>query len=681
MQPKSVFYTIITFILTYFLSACPLVAQTPSEKEANFMDEVQHIATSPLELLPGSDCRLSQLEEKVFLEYQGKDLQTPTELRLLLEQKRRKIQFMRTYIDSLYYMQALQAINSPDPDWEKAMESIEKSLLHNRFYVRSIIFKMNYLLNIRQNAESCLRYVNFVLQEMSSNQKVRDMATTVYKEMLDETRRLIDKKLYKDALDLCHLMDTYFQQGFGIRYIPYREKQMVNEAHQGIYHSYYLVAQKALFQKQYSLAQKYALQAHQYYTENEKYMGGINYALEILDAIVVQYALFAESSGPEEKAYYQYQIEDIQNTTGLVVSNTHYYDPEVDLARDLAKLNHKDSVPSPASKEKKEISFLAQEADTSFQHLNKLTHRQAASLYEKAWEQAHYFESKREFEKAYNWYETARLLQQHHPVRSKNGFTAAYSQNVVHTVEQLLNKAVYYLWKSQTIDSEKLQNQAIAIFNRYKAVYSSETGTLAQIQQILGGYQEKKDKLYCERFNRELSEAKNAFYRQASYGNFKMAQIRADSYFTIFSKSSLPEYASCLIDRQEKVQIESILQAWREYNLNQEKSDSLLIHEKDSLAYIRSQLKNAQVFDSLGLNQFLPQPTSLFSVLASTNQWRLLCLWAQDCIDRQDEKQAQFILGYLNSMGYKNQDTDRLEKQLRKNSDRFFLGRKNKRQK
>lgn len=659
--------------IVFLMGNSLLLAQDQVNGKGKFLEQIDQIATSPLEILPTSDCKLHRLEEEIYLHYRQAGQEIPAEITYTLNAKSDQIQFRRSYIDSLYYIQALQAINQEKPDWNAAMNAIDKSLLHNRFFVRSVIFKTNYLLNIRQNAESCLRYVNTCLQELSSKEKVTEMATTVYKEMLDETQHLIDKNLFRDALDLCHLIKTYFQPGFNIRYIPYKEKQLVNEAHQGIYHSYFLVAQKAYLQGQYQLAQKYALQAYRYYIENEKYMGGINYVLDILDHIAVQYALYAEASGPEEKAFYRHQIDAIQEETGIVISNTSYYDAQIDIDKDLAWLNRNDSNKQKKAETTDKKEFQAKEADTTYLHLKKLSHSQANALFANAWEQAHHYASKREFEKAYDWFETARILQQNHRIQSQHKLTEAYSDNILKTVEQLLNKAVYHLWNSQTAQAETLYQKAVSLFEKYQDDYPGQASTMSRLQQILSVYQEKKNDAYCQQLAKDLDNARLGFYRQASFGNYQSAQSKADSYNVLYQNFNRPEYASCPPRQEEKDEISRILKAWNFYNQNLEKAEVLLSQSHDTLSYIQTMLEGEEVFDSLDLERFLPRPSSLFSQLTSSGQWRILCIWAQDCLDHQDEKQAGFILGYFSSVGYKTAETEKMDRQLRKMGERSLF--------
>ena len=111
--------------LEYTLAYGPQIQES---QEENFLRRIDQIKTEPLELLPASDCRLDQLEEEVFKTYYTQGQEIPLQIKVSLQRKRQQIDFMRSHIDSLYYMQALQAINKETPDWDEAMENIEKSL-------------------------------------------------------------------------------------------------------------------------------------------------------------------------------------------------------------------------------------------------------------------------------------------------------------------------------------------------------------------------------------------------------------------------------------------------------------------------------------------------------------------------------------------------------------------------
>ena len=161
MRRRFLFLQIAVGLVAGVLSV-PLAAQSPlsPREEDSLVQLIRQIPTSPLEVLPVSDCRLDAIEKDLSARQAVSKISIPASVSTALHLKRSTIDAMRIYIDSLYYIQALQAVNQTEPDYEAAMQAIEKSLLHNRFYARSVVFKMNHLLKRERNAQACLRYLN-----------------------------------------------------------------------------------------------------------------------------------------------------------------------------------------------------------------------------------------------------------------------------------------------------------------------------------------------------------------------------------------------------------------------------------------------------------------------------------------------------------------------------------------
>ncbi|MDE7338785.1 MAG: hypothetical protein K2M92_05790, partial [Bacteroidales bacterium] len=290
--------------LAGFLSA-PLAAQNPlsPREEDSIVRLIQQIPTAPLEVLPVSDCRLDAME-KDFAAREAAGLPTPAPVSVALRLKRNIIDAMRIHIDSLYYIQALQAVNQEKPDYEAAMQAIEKSLLHNRFYARSVVFKMNYLLKKERNAQACLRYLNRTLQEYSSNPKVRNMAQTTYDTLMIQVERMLADKRCRDALDLYGLIHLYCRESFPLHRLVYKEKLLENRAYQGLYDSYMAIAEKVWRQNQDRMVQKYAMMAYDFFEENEAHMNGVNTSLDLLYRLACRYLTYAEEAEDDERDYY-----------------------------------------------------------------------------------------------------------------------------------------------------------------------------------------------------------------------------------------------------------------------------------------------------------------------------------------------------------------------------------------
>ena len=635
--------------------------QSKESQEESFLRRIEQIKTEPLELLPASDCRLDQLEEEIFKTYYTQGQEIPLQLKVHLQRKRQQMDFMRSHIDSLYYMQALQAIGQEEPDWDEAMESIEKSLLHNRFYTRSVIFKMHYLLKRERNAETCLRYLNTTFQEFSRPEKLRKTAQTTYNTLLQQAERMIDNRQYRDALSLCELIHIYCQPGFPIQYLSYREDLIENRSHQGIYDSYCEVAQKAFRQTQYQLAGQYALLAHQYYTENETHMSGINQALELLDRISDCYYRFAQESDTTERAYYMALIDSIAHKTGIPLYLEEDYDPAQDIAADLQLLDpgtKPESIAVPA--------FVPLNIDSILPDGKPLNSRQAQQYFDQAYEQANYFRSKRDFAEAQRWFELAKKLKEKHGyLRTGPDFSERYRQNLLQSMEQMLNKAVYYLWTTEIAQSEELQQQALELFASYQIEEPEDATTLTKLQLMLDNYQKQRNANYCEQIGREFTQAEHAFLNQASYGNYQLAKKSLESLRQVARKYSLPEYASCSLPEKQMRKAENLFERWTAYNDSLNQAEAYLA-AGDTLRFIQCYLNADSTFNRIGLAEYIPSAPSLFSRLSATRQFSILLLWAKNCVEQGDLDQARFIAGYLSAIGYSRPDIEKTQRTLKK---------------
>ncbi len=635
--------------------------RTQESQEDTFLRRIEQIKTEPLELLPASDCRLDQLEEEIFLAYYAQSQEIPLQIKVPLQRKRQQMDFMRSHIDSLYYMQALQAINQESPDWDKAMANIEKSLLHNRFYTRSVIFKMNYLLKREKNAETCLRYLNTTLQEFSKPEKLRKMAQATYNVMLQQVELLIAHRQYRDALDLCELIHIYCQPGFPLHYLVYKESLLEHRAHQGVYNSYCEVARKALDQGQYQLSGQYALLAHQYYTENESYMSGIDSALELLDRIASYYYCFAQESDTTEGAYYMALIDSIEHKTGISLYFDEVYDPSQDIAADLQLLD-----PGRKTKDVQVPAFVPMDIDSMLLTDKPLNSRQAQKYFDQAYEQAVYFRSKREFAQAQQWFELAKELKgKYGYLRTGTDFADLYKENLLQSMEQLLNKAVYYLWTTEILKSEELQQQAINLFAAYQTDEPEDAATLTRLQLMIDSYQKQRDNNYCEQISREFDHAEQVFLNQASYGNYSLAKKSLESLRQVIRKYNLPEYASCTKPENQAKQAENLLERWTAYNDSLSQAEAYL-KSGDTLRFIHCYLNADSTFNKLDLAEYIPPAPSLFSRLSATRQVRILAIWAKDCIAQGKQDQARFIAGYLSALGYSDPIIEKKTRNLKK---------------
>lgn len=640
-----------------------LRAQSQDGQKETFIQRIEAVKTEPLEILPVSDCRLADIESEIWLAYTHQNKKTPSDLQAVLNRKRQEIDFMRTYIDSLYYIKALQALNQNVPDWKAAEEYTDKSLMHNRFFVKSVVLKTTHLLVRKNNAQTLLRYMNTVLHECPYPQKIKQISQTSYNTLLKEAQGLIDRKLYRDALDLCQLLETYCHPKFPIQYQSYREKLLRNLAHQGIYRSHCDVAEKAFSQKQYQFAQKYALQAFDYFNKYEAHMNGVNHALELLDRIAMQYNSIAAVSDPVEKAFYLALVDTIVNRTGLVISPAIELLPEDELRAELEILNRPVEAEPEVKPEEKPVDIQEAPKAEDFSETHLSLH-QAQKQFNHACEQARNLNAKRQFAEAYAWFEQAFKLKRQYKLRTDADFEEEVRSTLLQTVEQLVNKAVFHLWTNEELRADELYAKATAFFDGYRKQNPEETAAISQMQQILGSYQEKRNESHCRALSKQISRMQTDFYRQASYGNHLLAARDLQNLDSLSFMLEKPEYSAC---SENGVSLNNMKQLMADWTQHKDSLSAAFLLQKtgDTVAFIEKYQQTAILFDSLRLGTYIPAEPTLFSRLSSTGDLRTLLIWTELCLKKKDWNRARFLIGYLSQQNYRSDYLNKLARPLR----------------
>lgn len=640
----------------------PLAAQNPlSPREADSLVQlIRQIPTSPLEALPVSDCRLDAIEKDLAAR-EASGLPTPAPVSAALRLKRNAIDAMRIHIDSLYYMQALQAVNQTVPDYGAAMQAIEKSLLHNRFYARAVVFKMNHLLKRERNAQACLRYLNQTLQEYASNPKVRNMAQTTYDTLLLQMERMLNDNRCRDALDLYGLMERYCRESFPLRRLTYKEKLLENKAYQGLYDSYMAIAEKVWRQNQDRMVQKYAMMAYDFFVENEAHMNGVNTSLDLLYRLACRYLAYAGQAEDEERDYYLTLADDIVKKTGLPVQLPVVYDAEQDMYDDWNRfLAAKDVMP--------EEPVPAREHAPAPEPLAKKPAGRASAQvmeqYAACMEQANVLRNRRRFPQALALLDSAARLAAEYALKPDPDFASAYASTSTSAVEQLVNKAVYNLWTNKETEAEALYGQAVAAFDTYRRQWPEDLSTQMQIQQILSDYSDKKNENACRKRNKGQQELYNRFYRQLSYGNAETAGAELKLLQELRRQSEAEEFATCPFDTVPLDKAEAVFTDWALYR--RAMAQALSVSEEDVPSLVDAYRHALDLFDSLGLAQYVPAPVSLFSRLSSNRKYAVLYEWGLLCIMRGEREQAQFLLSFLQAQGYRKPGMDRHIRHIRK---------------
>lgn len=685
----------------------PADTLSPESRYAFYMESLRQLDLQALPLLSQTDCRLSDLESECYRYYRlqaHRDM--PADLSRLLAEKRQGVDYRRSYIDSLYYLQALQALNAKTPDWEKAGKSIDMALTHNRFFVRAVLFRWTQL---QREAErtgvwtACLGYAGEVLPPLGWQPKVRALGDVLYVKLLERIEGLMSEGLYQDAIGQYEEMKRFLLPEFPLFYLPYRERNLLYTAYQGIFNSYYAVAEKAFERGLYQQAQRQALAAHDYYLRYEHYMNGVDRSVLLLEKILTDYRQFMRYADADEKAYYAAMVDTIKAHTGLEVPPLTLeviYDMEAELrlaeaasAKAEAELLAENAIRTadkpavvakptvsaePALPETPDKHPAVAEETASKQMPSAPSATPAPSIQEplsikqqkwtlvyaqKQWdyyvEQARLYRAKRQFIAAQEAYAMGDSIRRYYPVRTPADFKAEMVANNLLCVEQLLNKAQYRLWQNDLAQSDSLYYKALSL------TVQMEPEARTPFYSLIDAFEEQRKRLLC-RHQQQVWEAKHKeIRRQLSFGDAQAAGrliAEADTLYWADRALDMP----CLSDTAV---LGGLRRQWTHLYTYRQLMDTArqLLSEQDSLGYIRYELAADDYFDRQNMETYVANASTLFSRLAFTQDFPLMVCYLLVCMEDGRDADVDFVSGYLKTFNYNSPLLDQLRKKGKKN--------------
>ena len=680
--------------------ALPLDSLTPEARYERYMETVRGLDIRTLALLAQTDCRLSELESDCYRYYRlqaGTDI--PDDLARLMAAKRQAVDYRRSYIDSLYYLQALQALNAKTPDWAQADKSIAQALTHNRFFVRAVLFHWTQLqrtATLTGDWTACLAYANATLPPLGWHPKVRALGDALYLKLLAYIENLMADGLYQDAITLYEAMRRQLLPEFPLFYLPHRERNLLYTAYQGIFSSYYAVAEKAFERGLYQQAQRQALSAHDYYRNHVQYMSGVDRSLLLLDRILNDYTRFMRYADEDERAYYAAMVDTIAARTGLKVPPpvpADVYDMTAELHLAPAALDDVDVVETvaPAPKATPEPEAVAQttvvpEAETPDLVVEAPQPEVPAetvpepvvpptSIQQQKWplayaqkqwdayvEQARLYKANRQFIAAQEAYAMGDSIRRAYPIRTPADFRAEMAANERLCVEQLLNKAQYRLWQNDMTQSDSLYRRALAL------VEKAEPEHKTPLYSLLDGFEEQRRQLLCRQLRRIWEDKLREARRQLTFGRAdSVAGLLADA--DALYKADRTDGQSCLSDTAT---LAVLRRQWTHLNTYRLMSDTaqMLLQAQDSLGFIRQELAADAYFARQALGTYVADAATLFSRLTFEHDFPLLVSYLQVCLEDGRETEAETLVNYLKTYDYRSPLLDQLRKKSKKNRGR-----------
>ncbi|MDE7148874.1 MAG: hypothetical protein K2O01_00450 [Bacteroidales bacterium] len=652
---------------------------SPEGRYGHYMESLRRLDIQTLALLAQTDCRLSELESECYRYYRLQvRWEIPPDLERMLAVTRQAVDYRRSYIDSLYYLQALQALNAKTPDWERADKSIELSLTHNRFFVRAVLFRWTQL---QREAErtgvwtACLAYANAMLPPLGWQPKVRALGDVLYVKLLERIEQLMADGLYQDAVLLYEEMKRYLLPEFPLFYLPHRERNLLYTAYQGIFGSYYAVAEKAFERGLYRQAQRQALSAHDYYLRYETYMSGVDRSILLLEKILADYSQFMRYADDDEKAYYAAMVDTITARTGLSVPPL-ALDVIYDMASELrlaeaasAKTEADATLPAdtlerpsgqPVLASRQEaVSPATVEADALPVRQQRWTLAYAQKQWDYYIEQARLYRARRQFIQAQEAYATGDSIRRFYPVRTPADFKAEMEANDLLCVEQLLNKAQYRLWQNDLAQSDSLHRLALAITEKM------EPDRRMSFYSLLDVFEEQRKRLLCQQQQRVWDEKIKEIRRQLGFGD-ETAAGRLIAEAEEFCRADRVAVSPCLSDTAG---LDVLRSQWSRLQVYRGLLDSarMFLDTRDSLSFIRYELAADDYFERQGLAGFMADATTLFSRLAFGQDFPLLVCYLTVCLEDGRESDADFISGYLKTFNYNSPLLDQIRKKSKKN--------------
>lgn len=672
---------------------------SPERRYEQYMESLRGLDLQTLALLAQTDCRLSDLESECYRYYRLQaHREIPADLGRLLHEKRQAIDYRRAYIDSLYYLQALQALNAKTPDWTQAGKSIDMALNHNRFFVRAVLFRWTQL---QREAErtgewtACLAYANATLPPLGWQPKVRALGDVLYVKLLERIEQLMSEGLYQDAITLYEEMKRYLLPEFPVFYLPHRERNLLYTAYQGIFNSYYTVAEKALERGLYQQAQRQALSAHDYYLRYERYMNGVDRSILLLEKILTDYRQFMRYADEDEKAYYAAMVDTIAARTGLEVPPLTLeviYDMEAELrlaeaasAKAAAELLAENAEQTPQTVEAPREEAVAEQATveaTDQRPASALPGRPAPSAAvpaseplsikqqkwtlayaQKQWdyyvEQARLYRAKRQFIPAQEAYAMGDSIRRYYPVRTPADFKAEMAANDLLCAEQLLNKAQYRLWQHDLKQGDSLYRRALAIAEK------TEPERRAPFYSLLDAFEEQRRRLLCQQQQQAWDEKIKEIRRQLSYGKDETAGRLIAEAEDLYQAGRLSE-TICIADTGALNVLRGQWSHLYTYRRILDTASSRLAVQ-DSLAFIRYSLSADDYFETHGLGHYVSGATTLFSRLSFEQDFPLMVCYILVCLEEGRDSDADFVSGYLRTFNYNSPLLDQIRKKVKKN--------------
>lgn len=636
--------------------------QQNTQTPYSIISKINAIKLQPLSILPKVDCDLDDLER----EYYTTQTHIAPSIDIALKSKREQIDYMRSYIDSLYYVQAIELLIKDSNNWGAANKYIDIALMHNSLNKDAILLKLAYL-DRENKTHELLKYSSSLIDKYVSNAEVIKALNKIYQNSLNDIETLIDNGLFNDALTLLNKCTKYFFSNKAthtknnIERVLYRENNIKYLAHQGIFNSFYSVAETALNQDLYLMANNYTTTAYNYYVNNVKYMSGVNPSLSLFDKLIKKYTSFLQYSDQEDRAFYKTNIENIQKLTSENFASYNDFDLNKEI---ISKLNYYNSSAkeriSTNKIEKRDEVIINQDLIKTISSQDKLSNAKANVYFNKLYENTKIAYSERKFYTAYSLIQKADTLILNYEIKVDEDFNKFSTESAIKAIEQMLNKALYRLWNNDFANADSAYYKAMNISYKYN------TEENLQIQNLISNYKFQKQNVLKVKVESQVNNfllKADQMLRHNDFTDFKYYLNRAKTILNNFEnevKSNLK------IDT-------NIFNALKEVKQEYIYFDSIFNELETTLAkglsieYINNYLDFHDLFMKSKLHSYSPASyNTLFKTLSTKNDYNTIFTWAKMEMEKEDWDMAHFLISYLIEVECDVPDLEKTHKTLRK---------------
>ncbi len=550
------------------------------------------------------------------------------------------------FIDDFLYIKAQYLLI--DKDTAEALKILTKALQYNRFNTYAIIAKSELLRKI-SGLNTAAPFLHHSLTELTTRSDLNALGELYYNIYSDSISNYIKNELYNDALAYFNnRLD--FTNNIKINNINQKEElATLKNIHTGIYTSINEVANTAFNEKKKKLAETFALRAWDYYAENSNYIENKNPTDSLIFKILEDYNKQAGYSDAEERNYYLFKIDQIQQKTDLQWKPPlAFAEANIDIAEDISKDVYKQENINNTTTTKIPTSPAA------YAKIKKKYDYSKQKECSKLIEESRILLAENQPYRALTLIEHAQNICVYYVIKDENIVRTLHTEIVVSYINQIINKAQYNVWINNLQRADSLFANAQAIQLKYSLIDNLD------IQNGFDVYQAYVSKKRCEMQQEYL----NNIVLQTK--NMITQKLYQNAYTTISTALSTQDTSGCKLDFSNVIRQKQLLEPVIIFFNLTDKAKSAL-NRKDTFTYITISFDAYTYYEQHKAVLFgLPNPDLYYKCVFNKDIAILQASMEYFYASGNYAECKKYIMG-LESLGIKNKRMKTLIKNMQSN--------------